>query len=191
MISKPVFILGPGRTGKTTLARLLRAKLLNYNLLHADALRSAIINQLPGEYSGELLYYEKNTHYADLLLGLVDEQLQQDQNTQGLILDGGVISPQYLATHPVMSVHKPIVLFLGHGDLDSEGIFRLIRKNDTATDWSSELDDAALRAKTAYFAKQNQTYRTECAATGFKYVDTSQNRPEVLERLKQEILQSL
>lgn len=191
MISKPVFILGPGRTGKTTLARLLRAKLLNYNLLHADALRSAIINQLPGEYSGELLYYEKNTHYADLLLGLVDEQLQQDQNTQGLILDGGVISPQYLATHPVMSVHKPIVLFLGHGDLDSEGIFQLIRKNDTATDWSSELDDAALRAKTAYFAKQNQTYRTECAATGFKYVDTSQNRPEVLERLKQEILQSL
>lgn len=191
MISKPVFILGPGRTGKTTLARLLRAKLPNYNLLHADALRSAIINQLPGEYSGELLYYEKNTHYADLLLGLVNEQLQQDQNTQGLILDGGVISPQYLVTHPIMPVHKPIVLFLGHGDLDSEGIFQLIRKNDTAADWSSELDDAALRTKTTYFAKQNQTYRTECAATGLRYVDTSQNRPEILQRLKQEILQSL
>ncbi len=191
MTSKLILILGPGRTGKTTLARLLRAELPNYNLLHADALRSAIIDQLPGEYSGELLYYEKNTHYADLLLGLVDEQLQQDQDTQGLILDGGVISPQYLAAHPIMSDYKPIVLFLGHGNLDSEGIFQLIRKNDTATDWSSKLDDAALRVKTDYFAKQNQAYRNECVATGLRYIDTSQNRPEILQHLKQEILQSL
>lgn len=46
-MSKPILILGPGRTGKTTLARLLRAELPTYNLLHADALRAAIMKQLP------------------------------------------------------------------------------------------------------------------------------------------------
>jgi len=188
---KPILILGPGRTGKTTLARLLRSELSTYNLLHADALRATIMKQLPAKYPQELLHYEKNHHYANLLLGLVNEQLEQDQNTQGLILDGGVISPKFLANHSIITNHSPIVVYLGHGDLDAEGIFRLIRKNDTVADWSSELDDATLRVKTAHFAKQNQIYRTECADTGFRYIDTSQNRAVVLAQLKQEILRNL
>lgn len=190
-MSKPILILGSGRTGKTTLARLLRKELSTYNLLHADALRATIMKQLPPQYPQELLHYEKNSHYANLLLGLVSEQLEQDQNTQGIILDGGVISPKFLTNHPIVSTHKPVVVFLGHGDLDAEGIFSLIRANDTATDWSSKLDDATLRTKTAHFAEQNQIYRTECADTGFRYVDTSQDRSVILTHLTQEILQNL
>lgn len=190
-MSKPILILGPGRTGKTTLARLLRAELPTYNLLHADALRAAIMKQLPPRYPQELLHYEKNSHYANLLLGLFNEQLQQDQNTQDLILDGGTISPQFLTNQPAVLTHEPVIVFLGHGNLDSEGIFQLIRKNDTATDWSSELSDSDLRIKTALFAKQNQIYRAECATTGIRYIDTSQNRSAVLARLAQEILRNL
>lgn len=188
---KPILILGPGRTGKTTLARLLRAELPTYNLLHADALRATIMKQLPPRYPQELLHYEKNSHYANLLLGLVGEQLQQDHNAQGLILDGGVISPQFLARHSLMTTYEPTIIFLGHGSLDAEGIFKLIRANDTTTDWSSELDDDALRAKTLHFAKQNQIYRTECDATGLRYIDTSEDRPTVLSDLLQEILRNL
>lgn len=188
---KPILILGPGRTGKTTLARMLRAELPFYNLLHADALRATIMKQLPAKYPQELLHYEKNSHYANLLLGLVSEQLQQDQNTQGLILDGGVISPQFLASHPLAASHQPVIVFLGHGNLSAEGVFQLIRANDTATDWSSELDDDTLRIKTAHFAKQNQIYRAECEATGLRYVDTSQNRTAILLNLEQEILRNL
>lgn len=188
---KPILILGPGRTGKTTLARLLRAELPTYNLLHADALRAAIMKQLPSQYPQELLHYEKNSHYANLLLELVHEQLQQDHYAQGVILDGGVISPTLLASHSFMSTHQPIVVFLGHGDLDAEGIFNLIRANDTTSDWSSELDDASLRAKTAHFAKQNRSYRDQCTTTNLRYIDTSQDRPTILTQLKQEIIRNL
>lgn len=190
-MTRPILILGPGRTGKTTLARQLRAGLPTYNLIHADALRATIMKQLPAKYPEELLHYEKNSHYANLLLGLVSEQLEQDQRAQGLILDGGVISPKFISSHPIITTHSPIIVFLGHGSLDAEGIFQLIRQNDTASDWSSELDDDTLRAKTAHFAKQNQTYRTECTDTGLRYIDTSQNRASILADLEQEILRNL
>lgn len=189
-MTRSILILGPGRTGKTTLARMLRAELSTYNLIHADALRATIMKQLPAKYPEELLHYEKNSHYANLLLGLVSEQLEQDHHAQGLILDGGVISPNFIANHPV-TMHSPIIVFLGHGDLDAEGIFRLIRENDTASDWSSELDDDALHAKTAHFARQNQTYRIECANTGLHYINTSKDRALILSNLKQEILRNL
>ena len=39
--------------------------------------------------------------------------------------------------------------------------------------------------------KQNQIYRAECATTGIRYIDTSQNRSAVLARLAQEILRNL
>lgn len=188
---RPIFILGPGRTGKTTLARMLRHELPDYNLLHADALRFGIMRELPSKFPEELLHYEKNSHYANLLLGLVDEQLRQDQHTQGIILDGGVISPAFLAKHRITRDHQPITVFLGHGDLSSEEIFDLIRKNDQTTDWSSTLNDTDLRIKTDHFAKQNQIYRAECQKTSLRYIDTSQHRLDVLARLLKEILQNL
>ncbi len=190
-MTRPILILGPGRTGKTTLARMLRTKLSTYNLIHADALRATIMKQLPAKYPEELLHYEKNSHYANLLLGLVGEQLEQDRCVQGLILDGGVISPKFIANHSIIATHNPVIVFLGHGDLDAEDIFKLIRQNDTSADWSSELDDDALRTKTAHFAEQNQTYRTECADTGLRYIDTSQNRNSIILELEQEILRNL
>ena len=190
-MNKPILILGSGRTGKTTLARMLRAKLPTYNLLHADALRATIMKQLPPKYPEELLHYEKNSHYANLLLGLAHEQMQQDQSEQGFILDGGAISPKFLAKHPFSTERNPIVVFLGHGDLDADKIFELIRKNDVSTDWSSGLDDEALRAKTTHFAKLDQIYRTECQETGLRYIDTSKNRPTVLREVLQGILQNL
>lgn len=188
---KPILILGSGRTGKTTLARLLRSRLSTYNLLHADALRSAIMGQLPPEYPQQLLNYEQNSHYANLLLGLVHDQLRQDHGAQGLILDGGVISPQTLANHPFIKDNTPTIVYLGHGDLTAEDIFTLIRQNDTPNDWSYQLDDDALYAKTTYFARQNQTYRTECKLTGLHYIDTSKDRLTILSDLAKFIVDDI
>lgn len=54
---KNILIMGIGRAGKTTLSNMIKDKWNNYNLLHSDSLKWAIIRAKDKED-----YYRKNVN---------------------------------------------------------------------------------------------------------------------------------
>lgn len=134
------------------------------------------MRKLPAKYPNELLHYESNDYYSSLLLGIIEDHIAQDTNSQGVILDGGYIKPSFLKN----SQFNAIVIYLGYGDSSAEQIFQNIRAHDTSSDWSNHLTDDELKSKISYFKNLDQIFRTECQSCHYQYLDTSQNRLQVL-----------
>ncbi len=180
-----IFILGSGRTGKSTLARMIKTKAPQYNLIHTDALRAAIMQDLPPKFADEILHYEANDYFANLLLGFLQQQTKQDFNQQNYILEGTPIYPHHLTNR--ISNHQAKFIFLGHGNLNAAEIATLIRQHDTKQDWSYYLNDDELHARAERFWQLDQTFQSECKKYNFPYYDTSQNRNKILTQILEQI----
>ena len=178
-----------GEHGKSTLSRKLKDKLPNYNLIHADAIRNGIINNLEEKYIENFLNYQENGFFQKVLLDFLDVQTSQDSSKYGTILEGVQILPKALSEYK--NLDKTIVVYLGHGDLNEEEIFKFVREYDTETDWTYKKTDDELREEIKWFYEKNQFLLKECEKYGFKYVDTHENREQVLNEVFNYICEEL
>ncbi|MCH5167647.1 MAG: hypothetical protein J1F35_07155 [Erysipelotrichales bacterium] len=186
---KNILILGPGRAGKSTLSRMLKEKIPNYNLIHTDAIRNAIQFNLPCEYVEEFLNYKENNFFQKVLLNFLSEQSEQDKNSYGVILEGAQILPETLSNYS--DIDNTIVIYIGHGKLSKKELFELVRKNDTEKDWSFYKTDVELEEYINEFYEKHLYLKQECEKYGFNYIDTSNNRSEILNELVENILKQI
>lgn len=70
-------------------------------------------------------------------------------------------------------------------------IFNLVRKNDTKKDWSYNKSDEELKLYIKEFYHKNLYLIEECKKYNFKYVDTHNNREEVLNQVFESICSEL
>ena len=186
---KNILILGPGRAGKSTLSRMLKEKLPNYNLIHTDAIRNAIQSNLPREYVDDFLNYKENQFFQKVLLSFLTEQSEQDKGAYGIIMEGAQILPETLAHYD--NIKNTIVVYIGHGSLSKEELFKLVRNNDTEKDWSFSKTDTELKEYIDEFYAKHLYLKQACKKYGFEYVDTSKNRMEVLNKLAEKIIKQI
>ncbi len=184
-----ILILGSGRTGKSTLARMLKREIPQYNLIHTDALRAAIMQDLPQKFAAELLHYEASDYFVNLLLGFLEQQTRQNYNQQGFILEGTPIYPHHLIQRKEKNQILPI--FLGHGALTAEQIQTMIRQHDTAQDWSYYLSDQELHERAQRFYQLDQIFQAECKTYNFPYYNTSKHRTNTLKQIAHHIIKTL
>lgn len=186
---KNILILGPGRAGKSTLSRMLKQKLPNYNLIHMDAIRNAIQFNLLEEYVEGFLNYKENKFFQKVLLNFLSEQSRQDDECYGVILEGAQILPETLYNYS--DLENTIVVYIGHGDLSKKELFKMVRSNDKKKDWSFYKSDYELNDYINEFYEKNLYLQQECKKYGFDYIDTSNNRMEVLDKIVVNVLEQL
>lgn len=141
---KNILILGAGRTGKSTVSRMVRDKFANYDLIHSDSIRKAISKNLNEKYVNYFMDYQTNEFFQKVLLDFVDSQTRQGLNKYGVILEGAQILPSVLSKYK--NLNNTIVVYLGHGNLTEKEIFGLVRQHDKEKDWSYHKTDKELNS---------------------------------------------
>lgn len=89
---KNIIIIVVGRTGKTTLSNMIKDKYKQYNLIHSDSIKWAIIRAKGMEgYYKKYIKDQKNFGYSEefqtILLELFLSLLRNDKSNHGYILE--------------------------------------------------------------------------------------------------------
>lgn len=187
---KNIIIMGIGRAGKTTLSEMIKKKYNQYNLIHSDSIKWAIIRAL-----GKEAYYRKNIkeqkefehseYFQKLLLEFFNSCIRNDIENYGYILESGQLQPKLVKEY--IDYENTKVICLGHGELTKQDIIDLCRKNDKEDDWTYNMPDDDLSAHAEKWSKMNEELKEECPKYGITYINTSQNRESILNDILEQI----
>ena len=187
---KNILIMGIGRAGKTTLSNMIKEKYNEYNIIHSDSIKWAMIRA-----AGKEGYYRENIkeqkefehgeYFQRVLLEFFNSCIRNDINKHGYILESGQLTPKIVKEY--IDFKNTKVIALGHGDVKKEDIIKLCRDHDKPEDWSFGLSDDILEAHAEKWAETNEVLREECPKYGIEFIDTSENRKEILNQILLEL----
>ncbi len=187
---KNILIMGIGRAGKTTLSNMIKDKWSSYNLLRGDSLKWAIIRAKDKEdyYIKNVdiqKEYEHGEFFQKALLELYKSLIRNDKKGYGYILESGQLHPKIVSE--MIDFEKTIVLCLGLGDLTAEDMVEQCIKYDTEESWTYGLSREYLLKNAQDWYNCNEMLKKECPKYNIKYIDTSKNRFEILNKILDEI----
>ena len=187
---KNILIMGIGRAGKTTLSNMIKDKYPNYNLIHSDSLKWAIIRAEDKEK-----YYRTNVDkqkefehgefFQKTLLGFFNSSISKDKMHYGHILESGQLHPKIVKE--MIDFKNTIVVCLGLGNLNVNEMVDLCIEHDTESDWTYGLPREYIKEHAMDWHLANEMLKKECPKYGIKYYDTSKNRVETLKNIMSEI----
>lgn len=189
---KNILIMGIGRAGKTTLSNMIKEKHKSYNLIHSDCIKWAIIRakgleQYYRTNIKEQKEFEHSEEFQKVLLEFFDSCIRNDYNKNGYILESGQLEPRLVKKY--INYKETKVICLGHGDLTKQDIIKLCRNNDNEKDWTYDISNEDLENHAEKWAEMNEMLKKECPKYEIMYIDTSENREEILEKLSNEIVE--
>ncbi len=188
---KNIIIMGIGRAGKTTISNMIKDRFTNYNLIHSDSIKWAIIRGQDKEnyYKNNIdkqSEFEHSDFFQKTLLHFFNSCIRNDINHHGYILESGQLHPQIVDE---MVDHKnTIVVCLGHGNLSIDDIVELCLKHDKEKDWTYGLSKECLINHAKSWFTLNEKLKKECSEFKIKYYDTSKNRVETLNKIMEDII---
>ncbi len=189
-----VIICGIGRAGKTTLSNMLKDRIKTLNLIHSDSIKWGIIIGKDKEkfYTENIeaqKEFEHSEEFQKIILEIFNNCIYDYENKYGYILESGQLDPRII--HEIIDYKDTLVIALGHGSLTKQDIIELCRKNDTPKDWTYEISDDELEKHAQKWADMNDTLEEECKKYNIKYIDTSKNRMEVLNKTLEYIVEEI
>ena len=186
--------MGTGRAGKTTLSKMIKDKINSYNLIHSDALEWAMIRA-----KNEEQYYKKNVdkqkefeqgeYFQKTLLGMYNSLISEDTKKYGYILECSQLHPKIVKE--TVDFNNTIVLCLGLGNSKPDDIVNQCITYDTEESWTYGLSKEHLLEYAHDWYNWNEMLKVECLKCGIKYIDTSKDRKEILNKILDDILESI
>lgn len=179
---KNIIIIGVGRTGKTTLSKLIKDKYYTYNVLHSDAIKWGMIRAEDRETYfrnniGEQIKFERSEYFQKVLLELFNYSC----TLNSYILESGQLEPKIISK--IVDRSKTSVICLTHGNLTSKDILNLCLNNDTSEDWTFNMERSKLEAHCNEWYRMNEFFKEECDKHNILNINTSTNRDRVLEAI--------
>lgn len=170
---KNIIIAGSARSGKTTLAALLKERFPVYSVFHGDCIREWLIALYGKEHASELVHSD---NYPFAMLQLLDAILKN--STQPYIVEWSRFYPSIISN--LASYDNCTFLYLGHGGITPEVLFQHCRKYECEMDFTASLSDSDLLKSCMRWAKVDARIMNECISENKPYYDTSKNRLKVL-----------
>lgn len=188
---KNILIMGIGRAGKTTLSKMIKDKYNCYNLIHSDSLKWALIRA-----KDEEAYYMENVnkqkefehgeYFQKTLLEFFNSLIRNDNKQYGYILESGQLHPKYVKE--MIDFNNTNVICLGLGNLNIDDMVNLCLEHDKEEDWTYGLPREYIRKHAEDWYNCNEMLKKECPKYGIKYVDTSKDREQILNKILDEII---
>ena len=188
---KNILIVGCGRSGKTTLSKMINDKYNNYNILHSDDLKWAMIRadnkeNYYMEHVDKQNEFEMGYYFQKTQLEFFNLLIERDKNEYGYILESGQVYLPILSE--LVNFDNTNVICLGLGDYSAEQIVEQCLKYDTEESWSYGLDKDYLLRYAKKFSIENEIFKRECPKYGIEYIDTSKNREQVFKDILERII---
>lgn len=188
---KNILIMGIGRSGKTTLSKMIKERINGYNVIHSDSLKWGIIRAQDQEeyywnHIDEQTKFERSEYFQKTLLYFYQSLIKEGDKKYGYILESGQLEPKLVKE--MIDFHSTIVICLGLGDSKVEDIIRQCHQYDQKTDWTYGLGESSIEQFAKNWCRQDRMLQKECRRLGIKYYDTSKCRMDILNKIVEEII---
>jgi len=189
-MNKNILIIGPARSGKTTLSRLLSKK-YGYNVINLDD----IINAFEGIPECGIKHDGNEIETAQKLGKFLKRYLIE--LSEGPNFYNGikyVIEGTHIDFEEIMPMlneekykEKYEVIGLLYNNLTAEELYNNIKKYDTEDDWTYWCNDDELKGNSRYFIERNEYFYNKFNEYGIKTYDISSDREKILNIICNEI----
>lgn len=197
---KNIIIAGPGRNGKTTLARKINEELGCF-VINLDKLMTAFGRAYPQLDVRIAWNYEKATaniapflgHYLGMLTsghGYADDLNLRTHAVEGnrFVLEGGHFDFEKISS--ILRIYgieelkdRFILIGLVQNNKTADAFFDDLRKYDTEDEWTYHMGDEELRQFSEMSVSFNREMTAYMRKYGFAIYDTSTDREQVLEQI--------
>lgn len=177
---KNIIIAGSARSGKTTLASMIKERFPKYSLFHGDCIREWLIAIYGIPRTNVIVHSDK---YAEAMVLLANTILKD--LACYYIIEWSRLFPT--AVEKLSECARCHTIYLGHGGIDAKALMKQCRANESVNSFTSALSDTALLEACERWAATDLRIMNECAQLGLPYYDTSTNRMDVLQSLTMSI----
>lgn len=160
-----IIIAGPGRSGKTTLARHFINK--GFNHYKMDSIKRGIDNNFI-DYS--IPYWKCSSKMCYLIKTIIDEAKSDLTYNQSLIIDTCHIYPSDVIKY---NLDNEIIVFVGYPNILEFNKFMNIRNNDLDNIWTSKLNDQELFEYIKNGILYSKEIENECIKYNLPFFDIS------------------
>lgn len=178
---KNIIIGGTVRSGKTTLANLLREK-FGYSKVESDTVVNAFDKVFPEfgiTHKDAVLAREIYEPFLFEMLNGFYRDLKYTGNIT--VFPGAQFLPDNLSRYEKLDNY--IVVFLGFDSEQPEELLKVIRQNDTSNDWTHKKTDEWLMVFCKNIIEESEKIKADCKKFGFYYFNTFQDRVLVLNQI--------
>jgi len=189
-MDKNILIIGPARSGKTTLSRILSKK-YGYNVINLDD----IINAFEGIPECGIKHDGNEIETAQKLGKFLKRYLIE--LSEGPNFYNGikyVIEGTHIDFEEIMPMlneekykEKYEIIGLLYNNLTEEELYNNIKKYDTEDDWTYWCNDEELKGNSRYFIERNEYFYNKFNEYGIKTYDISSDREKILNIICNEI----
>ncbi len=205
---KNIIIAGPGRAGKTTLARRINEE-LNHFVISVDKLVATFQGAYP-QLNIRLAWNRRKTtdnlapflgHFLGAFSsshGVAYELVLRAHAVKGnrFVLEGGHFNFEkilpILKTYEVEELKDNFLLIgLVQNKKTADEIFKQFREYDTEDDWTYSLEDDDLRELSQETISSSRSMTDHLVEYGFTIYDTSTEREQVFDKIVEDIKSKL
>lgn len=175
---KNIIISGCPRSGKTTLANIIKREWPYYNIVHCDVIRNTFIHFIESSKLSE--YVHNDVLYTDIVIQFINEIIKE--NEYPCIFEWSRLYPSIM--HRINGDNIHIMLSLG--DRSADELFEMCRKYDCDTDFTSLEDDNTLMEQCKRWITVNDKVLKERSNTDI-FMETYENRSKALEQVLKQL----
>lgn len=186
-MKKNILIFGTPRSGKSTLANMIFEK-LKYQIIRSDSERHALKEVFP-DLNINAKTASKSKEFQLYLKSLLKQSEYINKDRFGIVLEGANTS--VIDCNELFNNGNNLIYYLGTIDSTPEKLALAIKENDTDKDWTYEYSFEKLLEIAKEHIEHSKRNKELCEKYGFRFVDTSKNRNQVLEQIVKEIEQEM
>lgn len=170
-MKKNIIIIGPPRSGKTTLAQQIVKELNGYSMISGDNFSSSYI-----VYCRHLKNYEININLPIIQSYYYLRECLRYENTINYVFE----TSHYKEDLIKECGDNFLIIILGYSKLTENDLFNNIRKYDQENDWTYIESDNKLKMYCKSFVEESKEKEQIAKEHNYWYVDTSYNRDGIL-----------
>ena len=175
---KSIIILGVPRSGKSTLAKMIKEKYPIYNIIQEDIINESLRRIISA--NGKKIGWRSNLEAIKTLDGKVgyflDTALSFEPKSS-FILDTVSTKPRVCRQFKKQGV---IVIVMGYPNETKESILERIRKYENDNDWTIVNSNFLMMRFVDAWLEDSKTLEKEARKYDLKFVDTGKNRNKAL-----------
>lgn len=175
---KNIYIIGPPRSGKTTLANMIKEKFPKYNQISFEAIRNAFIETQP-----ELNMNFRNSNARKDILPkhiITFSSWNNKMTNNPTLVEGDFCNIEELSK---LIDSNDVIICLGLGCRNIDDIIEGIISNDKENDYTKNYSKQELKKHFYDIEIKDKENYNYCINNNIKYYDTYQNREEVFREI--------
>lgn len=174
---KNIILLGVPRAGKSTFAKMILKKYPNYNIIQHDIIASAYTDTVRHINRNSMIPYDMD--FVNLLLNKIFFYSAKYEPKLNFILDSNGMEIDNINRFR----YNNIIIVFGYPNITPQQCLENFSKYDTIDDWTFSEPEWRLKILADTYVDDSKKYEQKCKELKVKFVDTSDNRNEVLKDL--------